>query len=350
MKTKALTKRLLRNLEHYQFAKNVLTLCRQANIAKVNAVLPPLEKAIAEEDRLLNVERKEIGTQELAQLDNDRDNAWRAISLQVQAALLSDKAEIVRAARMIGNVLARYPKLISLVYSQETGGIENLITDLRDKAVSPAVEKLGLKAGVDRLEKLNKAFDALYLERLKVLPHQSGMDIRQLRAATDEAINGITRRMDALLELERTNAIEELVRLYNNLVEKKLRDLARRIAYGKAATEKRRAEIEKMLQPMMERIVSEEKKTSAVFAGRTLGIGKARHYLITLTDANGDEEDRWYRIEEGLLFFVPEDQLPKPKKKKKTTSEPSETPESPSIPTPSPGGDSGEQGSIGGGL
>ena len=44
----------LQNLEHYRFAKNVLMLCRTANIAKLNPKLLELEKAIEMEDLALN--------------------------------------------------------------------------------------------------------------------------------------------------------------------------------------------------------------------------------------------------------------------------------------------------------
>ncbi len=351
MKTKSFTKSRLRNLEHFQFAQNVLNLCREANIGKLNAVLTPLEQALKEEDLLLNLGRKEQGSQELAHLDNERGKAWRMISLQVQADLLSKKADVLSAARAVKEVLERYPRLIYLPYSQETGGITNLVTDLRSTALSPAVQKLGLKEMIDNLDAINKSFATLYLRRLKSVTNEVGVEIRRLRTETDSRIETVTDRIDALHNLESSEAIRQLITVYNNLVIKQSNELARRAAYGRAASEKRRAAFKELLRPMLPELITEKGMTVA-FAGRTLGTGKNRHYLISFYMDGAKDDDRWHRIEEGKLVHVPEDQLPKPKRKKKPAYDLSSSPTEWTMPTPpAQGGDSsGAEGSIGGGL
>ncbi|WP_373697636.1 DUF6261 family protein [Porphyromonas loveana] len=356
MKTKSFSKSKLRNLEHFQFAQNVLNLCREANIGKLNAVLTPLEKALKEEDLLLNPERKDPHTQELARLDYERGNAWRMIALRVQADRLSKKADVASAARLVNDVLSRYPRLIHRPYSQETGGTTNLVTDLRSTAITPAVQKLGLKELIDNLDAINKAFQTLYLQRLKSVSYEAGPDIRQRRTETDGTIQAVTDRMDALHNLEASEAIKQLIMVYNNLVIKQNRELARRKAYGRVATANRRAAIEELLRPVLPALITDEGMTVA-FAGRTLGTGKNRHYLITFYMDGAEVDDRWYRIEEEKLVHVPEDQLPKPKKKKKPASDFLSVPTEETTPTPpaqgggssgNPG--SGAEGSIGGGL
>ena len=317
MKTRELTKRLLRNLEHFQFAQSVLTICEEANIGKINGLLPTLEEAIESENQMLNLDQKEMGTAELTRLNRERSRAYRTLSLRIKAALLAPRADIQKAAAQLKAVQERYPRLLRHGHLQQTGGIRNLITDLRDDAVYPSVVKLNLGEAVDRMESANKAFDTLYLERVKAKPNPDRTPLLQLRTQTDEALNAITRRMNSLLDLEPDAAIEALVNRYNALVQKMKIELKRRSATGSAATAKRKAETEEMLRPHLEELKEAEDLSEARFAGRTIGTGKTRCYLIAVTKEDGEEEDRWYRTKGKQFLLVPDSKLPKPRKRKK---------------------------------
>ena len=50
MQIKAIKKPLLQHLEHYQFTDHLLTMAKEANVAKLTAVLKPLEDAFKAED------------------------------------------------------------------------------------------------------------------------------------------------------------------------------------------------------------------------------------------------------------------------------------------------------------
>lgn len=341
----------LQNLEHYRFAKNVLTLCRTANIAKLNLKLPELEKAIEMEDLALNPPVANELTPQVIALDEERDRAYQALMSRVRSYAFDEDSQLRNAAARIEDVAARYGNVIRMNYDKETAAIENFLTDLKGENIRPLVTKLGVTALVDRLEKANKAFADFFLRRLST-DQRGKYDVKALRAETDRTLAAVVRRMDSIDDMEPSPEIRALIELYNRLVANRRALLARRASYGEAAVEKRRAEIAEMLRPLLARIV-EEKKT-AVFAGRTLGTGKNRHYLITFVAENGDEEDRWYRIDGEQLVYVPEDELPKPKKKKKPASSTDTPSEPPVLPNPSQEGGSssggGEQGSTGGGL
>ncbi|WP_230493530.1 DUF6261 family protein [Porphyromonas gingivalis] len=236
---------------------------------------------------------------------------------RVRSYAFDEDSKLRNAAARIEDVAARYGNVIRMNYDKETAAIENFLTDLKGENIRPLVTKLGVTALVDRLEKNNKAFADFFLRRLST-DQRGKYDVKALRAETDRTLVAVVRRMDSIDDMEPSPEIRALIELYNRLVANRRALLARRASYGEAAVEKRRAEIAEMLRPLLARIV-EEKKT-AVFAGRTLGTGKNRHYLITFVAENGDEEDRWYRIDGERLVHVPEDELPKPKKKKKPAS------------------------------
>ena len=78
MEIKQLHKGHLQNMEHLNFAEHVLIMNKEANIDKIKPLLPPLEKAIKDEEEALNQPTKLEGTRELIALDEERDRAYRA--------------------------------------------------------------------------------------------------------------------------------------------------------------------------------------------------------------------------------------------------------------------------------
>ena len=75
MKVKTLALTSLHNLEHSQYAINLHTICTEANIEKINALLPALQKAIDNEEQALNLPRGKEFIKEIRQLDAARDES-----------------------------------------------------------------------------------------------------------------------------------------------------------------------------------------------------------------------------------------------------------------------------------
>ena len=98
----------LQNLEHYRFAKNVLTLCRTANIAKLNQTLPALKKAIEMEDLALNPPVSNELTPQIVTLDEERDTAFQALMARVHSYAFDADPELRNAGARIEKVAARY--------------------------------------------------------------------------------------------------------------------------------------------------------------------------------------------------------------------------------------------------
>ena len=67
-------KHSLHNMEHYQFATQVIKLCEEAGIEKLKTLLKTLKDAVAEEDKALNIPRKKEGTADLRPLQNPSYN------------------------------------------------------------------------------------------------------------------------------------------------------------------------------------------------------------------------------------------------------------------------------------
>ena len=321
MEVKGIHKASLQNMEHFQFASHVAALCDEANIELVNAVLEPLKQAIEQEDKALNLPRQEEGTKELEQLDRTRDQAYRALQLLTELHLQDDDSATQAAAQRISEVLSRYPKLIQSEYDKESGMIKNLLTDLKAPAMAVHLTKVSAAPYIERLEKANKAFDQRYRSRLKSAIPTGTYDIKALRAATDKALQAITRRLDSLDDLEpETPKLSDLITQYNGLVEKRRMTLAHRAGTSQTARDKRKAEYADMLKKgfaaLEERLNLE--KDSLSFTGKTEGTGSKRHYQLAIkgqTEPDGKPKTIWVGVnKDGSLYTV--------EKTKTTTTKP----------------------------
>ena len=92
MELKTMHLNRLHNMEHFQFAGHVIAMCEESAIEKIKAVLEPLKTAVAEEDKALNLPRKQEGTADLEELDRVRDQAYRALQLLIEMHSCSDDA------------------------------------------------------------------------------------------------------------------------------------------------------------------------------------------------------------------------------------------------------------------
>ena len=236
MKIKIWALTSLHNLEHSQYAINLHTICTEANIEKINALLPALQKAIDNEEQALNLPRGKEFIKEIRQLDAARDESYRALHLVVQAAKHRRVADVKAAAEEVEKVLRRYPELASQSNNKETSGIRNLAADLNDAKMAPLVLKIGAKPDLDQLVADNDAFAAVFLKHYSATPASTEFDIKKLRAATDEAINAVVTRMQSLADLlPDTVGLSALITRYNKMVA----DSHLTIALRKAAADKK---------------------------------------------------------------------------------------------------------------
>ena len=236
MTIQVLKKNSLHNLEHSQYAINLHTICTEANIEKINALLPALQKAIDNEEQALNLPRGKEFIKEIRQLDAARDESYRALHLVVQAAKHRRVADVKAAAEEVEKVLRRYPELAKQSNNKETSGIRNLAADLNDAKMAPLVLKIGAKADLDQLVADNDAFAAMFLKHYSATPASTEFDIKKLRAETDEAINAVVTRMQSLADLlPDTVGLSALITRYNKMVA----DSHLTLALRKAAADKK---------------------------------------------------------------------------------------------------------------
>ena len=312
MKLTALDRSKLPGMEHYQYAGHVLRMCKEAGVEKLTAVLKPLEDALKREDEALNYPRSKEGSKELDTLDSVRDTAYRALMKALEAAELSIDADEVKAAEKLKEVAKRYPGVVRANYDRETGLIENLMTDLKSAECTAAVTKLKLAAAITRLETANTAFGDCYHNRYK--SGRAVDDLKELRVATDDAIDKVLLRVVALNELDPGEAITALIQHYNNYVHDRhtvIKQHKNSTAHENAVRVEQQRQ---MLLPMFDALA----KTLGVaaeavhYSGESRGSGAKKCYRLTI---DGRSSGIWVKVfRKKKLVEVAESEVPKSKK------------------------------------
>ena len=139
---KTFQKHQLQHLEHYQFTSHLLTMAKEANVAKLTAVLKPLEDAFKDEDEAVFPQRGNAMNAQLRELDDRRDKAYYSLQHAVDAGLYSEEAAELEAAKRIDEIMKRYAGVATMNYDKETGGLKNLLTDLAETEAAKAVKVL----------------------------------------------------------------------------------------------------------------------------------------------------------------------------------------------------------------
>ena len=301
----------LPGMEHYQYAGHVLRMCKEAGVEKLTAVLKPLEDALKREDEALNYPRSKEGSKELDTLDSVRDTAYQALMRSLGVAELSIDADEAKAADKLKEVMKRYPGVVRANYDRETGLIENLVTDLKSAECTAAVTKLKLAAAITRLETANTAFGDCYHNRYK--SGRAVDDLKELRVATDDAIDKVLLRVVALNELDPGEAITALIQHYNNYVHDRhtvIKQHKNSTAHENAVRVEQQRQ---MLLPMFDALA----KTLGVapealhYSGESRGSGAKKCYRLTI---DGRANDVWVKVvRKKKLVQVAESEVPKAK-------------------------------------
>ena len=126
MEINIFAKQRLQNLEHSQYAINLHAICTEANIEKLNALLPTLKTCIDKEEQALNLPHGKEFMEEIRELDAARDESYRALQLCVELAAHKRADEVKAAADEVEKVMRRYPELAAQSNNKETSGIRNL--------------------------------------------------------------------------------------------------------------------------------------------------------------------------------------------------------------------------------
>ena len=310
MELKTIEKGRLQHLEHYQFTDHLLTMAKEANVAKLTAVLKPLEDAFKDEDGAVFPQRGNAMNAQLRELDDRRDKAYYSLQHAVDAGLYSEEAEELEAAKRISEIMKRYAGVATMNYDKETGGLKNLLADLAETEAAKAVKVLHAEGAVKRISDHNQAFDEAF--RGRFAGDKKLYDMKALRRVTDKAIDAVVRRIDSLDDLEPSAAITALINRYNQLVDNRHTLLKQRETSNAKANAAKIEDQRKMLTPLFDDFA----KTLGVaaealhYSGESRGSGALKCYRLTI---DGRASGVWVKVSKKKLVQVKESEVPKAK-------------------------------------
>ena len=311
---KTFQKHQLQHLEHYQFTDHLLSMAKEANVAKLTAVLKPLEDAFKAEDEAMFPKKGNAMNEQLRELDDRRDKAYYSLQHAVDAGLYSEEAAELEAAKRIDEIMKRYAGVATMNYDKETGGLKNLLADLAETEAAKAVKVLHAEGAVKRLGDHNQAFDEAF--RGRFAGDKKLFDMKALRRVTDKAIDAVVRRIDSLDDLEPSAAITALINRYNQLVDNRHTLLKQRETTNAKANAAKIEEQRKMLTPLFDGFA----KTLGVaaeavhYSGENRGSGSSKCYRLTI---DGRATSVWAKVSRKKLVEVAEKDLPKASSNKK---------------------------------
>ena len=300
----------LQHLEHYQFTDHLLSMAKEANVAKLTAVLKPLEDAFKAEDEAVFPQRGNAMKAQLRELDDRRDKAYYSLQHAVDAGLYSEEAEELEAAKRVSEIMKRYAGVATMNYDKETGGLKNLLADLAETEAAKALKVLHAEGTVKRIGDHNKAFDEAF--RGRFAGDKKLYDMKALRRVTDKAIDAVVRRIDSLDDLEPSAAITALINRYNQLVDNRHTLLKQRETSNAKANAAKIEEQRKMLTPLFDDFakILGVAPESLHYSGESRGSGAKKCYRLTI---NGRSSGIWVKVSRKKLVQVAESEVPKAK-------------------------------------
>ena len=310
MELKTIEKGRLQHLEHYQFTDHLLSMAKEANVAKLTAVLKPLEDAFKAEDEAVFPQRGNAMNAQLRELDDRRDKAYYSLQHAVDAGLYSEEAEELEAAKRVSEIMKRYAGVATMNYDKETGGLKNLLADLAETEAAKALKVLHAEGAMKRISDHNQAFDEAF--RGRFAGDKKLYDMKALRRVTDKAIDAVVRRIDSLDDLEPSAAITALINRYNQLVDNRHTLLKQRETSNAKANAAKIEEQRKMLTPLFDDFakILGVAAESLHYSGESRGSGASKCYRLTL---DGRSSGVWVKVSRKKLVQVAESEVPKAK-------------------------------------
>ena len=310
MELRSIRRDRLQHLEHYQFTDHLLSMAKEANVAKLTAVLKPLEDAFKAEDEAVFPQRGNAMNAQLRELDDRRDKAYYSLQHAVDAGLYSEEVAELEAAKRVSEIMKRYAGVATMNYDKETGGLKNLLADLAETEAAKALKVLHAEGAVKRISDHNQAFDEAF--RGRFAGDKKLYDMKALRRVTDKAIDAVVRRIDSLDDLEPSAAITALINRYNQLVDNRHTLLKQRETSNAKANAAKIEDQRKMLTPLFDDFakILGIAPEAVHYSGESRGSGASKCYRLTI---DGRSSGVWVKVSRKKLVQVAESEVPKAK-------------------------------------
>jgi hypothetical protein len=205
---------------HNIFHQQCLGVCQRHEgiIDEPTAILLYGEK-VRQEEYIYKWMQGEKYTEKKAEIDKLRDDIYMGLTAAIRAAIRNFDLSVRDAANHVYKLLNNYGDVAHANYDAETIAIDSIITHLQSDDYIQDVNLLNLQPWMDKLNEVNTQFKQYVEETHQEAIKKPQISAKESRKQTDEALQKITSRVEALITLNNPDTYMPFVREYNELVE-----------------------------------------------------------------------------------------------------------------------------------
>ena len=161
------SKKSLKNAQHFEFIDAFITLLVAAGLssAKIAALLSELQTAFGEENRLYMIARASEIIAQRDEADRDRDDKYSRLHAIIRAWAGSGNPTLDAAATAVKKPFEMYKVKTAAQIDEESGQLDNLITDLSTNAMQQNLTSLGVMWLYEQMVSAHQLTKSLRLEQ-----------------------------------------------------------------------------------------------------------------------------------------------------------------------------------------
>ncbi|QAR30933.1 hemagglutinin [Ornithobacterium rhinotracheale] len=215
----------VRMMEFFQLMSDLKTFLDKENAEslKIQAVKTNFEQKLVALDQALKPLAKSSFTQEIQELDEQRDHYLSGLILHCKAYSLSPTPAQREHAQKLMLEIEKYGKRIQHKPLQEESGIiVNLLGDLATPAIDTALKGIGASFWVDAIKTTNNALVQRYNQRTEERGAISLGKAKQARQQMTEAFTQLVKTLNALALIHGEEAYQNLANNFNERIKKAL--------------------------------------------------------------------------------------------------------------------------------
>lgn len=209
----------LQNEEHFKFQTDFRGLVESFTPATlgIETLYPAYLPFYFNESEAIDVIRKNLVTNDLAIADTLRDRTYRGLVGTVKSATNHFKPEIRASAERLVVVFDTYGNIAIKPYEKETVAIDELVIDLQETYAAD-IATSGLTEWVAALKAQNTAFDNLMKTKHTENSSKTSYKMKIERCNVDEKYHAIVKRINALIEVNGSEAYGAFVAELNSRI------------------------------------------------------------------------------------------------------------------------------------
>ena len=208
----------LKNAQHFEFIDAFITVLAAAGLSstKIAALLSELQTAFGEENRLYMIARASEIIAQRDEADRDRDDKYSRLHAIIRAWAGSGNPTLDAAATAVKKPFEMYKVKTAAQIDEESGQLDNLITDLSTNAMQQNLTTLGVMWLYEQMVSAHQLTKSLRLEQGVEESVKLTGALKAARQACDALYDKITYMIEAFtLTADDPTPYEAFIKLWN---------------------------------------------------------------------------------------------------------------------------------------